>query len=318
MMRTVIVAVIGLVAVMCLTSAATAPADLVQTIDAHFQAVTALGITPDGTALFTGSKDGRVKMWDVATYEMLLDVPACQVAINDLAVSPDGTYVVTVAEDGYAKVWDALTAELLVAIPAHKGAANCVAISPDSLFFYTGGEDGYVRTWSVEEDYAQTQEYFAHYYGVNDIIVNASGGYVFSCGGDGYVKVFNTSTALEESAILAFDKGEALCLRLNNLEACLATGGSNGEIRVFDASTGSLAKTIRAHAGKVRHLAFLEDDSMLVSGGEDGKIKLWNRDGELAGEMQAHVLGVRDFLLGAGTLITAGADYKVRIWTANF
>lgn len=318
MMRTVIVAAIGMLAVLCLTSAAKAPADLAKTIDAHFAAVTALGITPDGTALFTGGKDGRIKMWDVATYEMLLDVPVCQVAVNDLAISPDGTFVVTVAEDGYAKVWDALTAELLIAIPAHMGAANTVIVSPDSLYFYTGGEDGYIRTWSIEEDYKQTQEYFAHYYGVNDITLSENGGYLFSCGGDGYVKVFNTSTAQEESAILAYDKGEAVCLALNHLEACLATGGSTGEIKIWDAATGSLAKTIRGHAGKVRHLEFVEDDSLLLSGGEDGKFKLWNREGELAGEMQAHVLGMRDFLLSSGSLITAGADYKVRVWTANF
>ena len=101
-------------------------------------------------------------------------------------------------------------------------------------------------------------------------------------------------------------------------EPCLYTGGSNGEIRVWDAATGSLVKTIRAHAGNVNRLSSNSDASLLVSGGEDGKVKLWHHNGDLAGEMQAHVLGVRDFMLLDDVLLTGGADYKVRVWEAKF
>lgn len=318
MMRTIIVSIVGVLVAAVICSAAVAPADLTKTIDAHYAAVSALGMTPDGTALFSAGLDGRIKLWDTTTLEMLLDVPACQVAINDLAVSPDGTFIATASQDGYVKVWDALTADLLVAIPAHKGAATAVAISPDSLFIYSGGDDGYVRSWSIEENYAKVIETFAHYNGVTDITLNAAGSYLFSTGFDGYVKIMEAQEGKIENSFLAFDRGNPVCLRLNHLEACLAIGGTNGEIRIFDAATNSLVKTIRAHAGTVDHVAFIDDDSLLVSGGEDGKIKLWNREGELAGEMQSHVLGVRDFLMSGDTLYTGGADYKLRVWAKKF
>jgi WD40 repeat protein len=99
---------------------------------------------------------------------------------------------------------------------------------------------------------------------------------------------------------------------------CLCTGGSNGEIRCWDAFTGSLVKIVRAHAGGVNHVAWTDDDRYVLSGGEDGKIKLWNHSAEKAGEAQAHVLGLRNFVMAGNTIATGGADFKVRVWHANF
>ena len=78
-MRIFIVAVFT---VLLATGAAIAPADLVQTIDAHYAAVTALDITPDGEVLYTGGKDGRIKLWDTESFELIQTVPACQDRVN--------------------------------------------------------------------------------------------------------------------------------------------------------------------------------------------------------------------------------------------
>lgn len=317
-MRSIIVVVIG---VLLATGGALAPADLVQTIDAHYGAVTALDITPDGDVLYTGSKDGRIKLWETESFELIQTVPACQVAVNDLALSSDETYYATAGDDGFVNVWDAYTSELINAIDAHEGGAKAVAVNPDpeSPYFYSGGDDGFVRCWNIEDDFALEWEAYAHYYGCNDIILNEAGDYLFSGGVDGNVNVYDALEGILESQIKAYEGAEVLCLQLtHDPEACLYTGGTNGEIRVWDAATGSLVRKIRAHAGNVNYIAFLPDDSLAISGGEDGKIKLWNTDGEMAGEMQAHVLAVRDFFLVEDVLYTGGADYKIRIWNANF
>jgi WD40 repeat protein len=314
-MRNVIALVIMLVLLM---GAAMAPGDLVTTIDAHAAAVNAVAATPAGDALFTAGQDGRLKVWDTSSFAMLMDVPACQTAINDIAVSADGMYVVTAGEDGYVKVWDAMTTGLMIAIPAHDSAANCVAITSDSLYIYTGGDDGYVRAWSVGDDYAMVLEAHTNFHGVNDIVINSGDGYFFTAGVDGFVTAYNAITGELESRIEAYEKGEALCLAFNSLESCLVTGGTNGEIRCWDSATGALVHTIRAHAVNVNQIGFSYLTGLGVSCGADGKIKLWNFDAEMAGMMQAHVLSVNSFAMVGDALVTAGADYKVRVWEANF
>lgn len=315
MMRIVIALVIMLV---LLTGAAMAPGDLVTTIDAHASAVNALAVTPAGDTLFTGGQDGRLKVWDTNSYDLLMDVPACQAPINDMAVSADGTFLVTAGDDGYVKVWDAMTMNLTIAIPAHDGGANCVAITSDGAYIYTGGEDGYVRAWDVANDFAMVLEAHTNDHGVNDLMLNSGDGYFFTAGVDGYITAYNAITGEMESRILAFDKGEALCITFNTPESCLMAGGSNGEIRCFDSATGTLTHVIRAHAGNVNQIGFSDATGLAVSGGADGKIKLWNFDAEMAGEMQAHVLAVNCFTKVGDSLVTGGADYKVRVWQANF
>ena len=265
-----------------LTSGALAPADLLQTYSAHHAAVNALAMTPDGAVGFSAGKDGKVILWDAATGDELMTIPACQVAINDIAISPDGTLAATAGADGFLKIWDAQTGELVTAIAAHSKACNTVAwtdMSTASLRVYSGGDDGYLRGYSVDDDYAMVQEWHANEGGVNVVEINESGSYAFTGGVDGRVCVFSINGGTRESVIQAYENAEVLCLAFNSLENCLLSGGTSGE---------------------------------------DGKVKLWNHEGDLCGQFQAHVLGVRDFLLEDDYMITGGSDFKIRAWQRNF
>jgi WD40 repeat protein len=298
-----------------------APADLIQTYSAHQAAVNALAVTPDGSVAFSAGKDGKVILWDSYSGDMLMTIPACQVAINDIAISPDGTLAATAGADGYVKVWDAQTGELITVLGAHSKAANTVAftdLSGAEMRLYSGGDDGYIRGYSVDNDFALVQEWYANEGGVNAIIINQSGSFLFSGGVDGRVLVYSLFGGTRESVIQAYENSEVLCLAFNSLENCLLTGGTNGEIRGWDATTGSMVKQVRAHAGNVNAVAWTSNDQYVLSSGEDGKVKLWNHDAELAGQFQAHVLGVRDFIAGDGFIITGGSDFKIRTWQTNF
>jgi WD40 repeat protein len=303
--------------------------------------------------MFTGGKDGHLMIWDLATGDLLQQVQACNARINDIAVSPDNTYVVTAGEDGYVKVWDAVTAELLIALPAHLGgpnsqgavgrlnqtirstkeltsprysavrvpavlSANSIAISPDSLFFYTAGDDGYIRKYSVEENYNQTFSVYAGPFGVNKLLLNASGQYLFAGNNDGYVNIYSAELGTLESQILAYENGAVKSLALSTNEACLLTGATTGEVRIWDATTGSLIKKIRAHAGDVNWIGVLADDSMILTGGEDGMLRAWAWNSDLLGEIKTHVLSLNDAALVDCTIATVGSDFKVRLWDGNF
>ena len=57
----------------------------------------------------------------------------------------------------------------------------------------------------------------------------------------------------------------------------MIVAGGNGDITVYDAATLEiLFQTLNAHAGRVNDVAFSPDGSIIVSGGADGVLKLWD------------------------------------------
>jgi WD40 repeat protein len=56
----------------------------------------------------------------------------------------------------------------------------------------------------------------------------------------------------------------------------IASGDSEGQIRLWDPATGKTVAILHEHAGQVAALAFTADSRMLASGGHDGMIKLWS------------------------------------------
>jgi WD40 repeat protein len=60
-------------------------------------------------------------------------------------------------------------------------------------------------------------------------------------------------------------------------EASMIVAGGDGDITVYDADTMDiLFRAVDAHTGRVNDVAFSPDGLMIVSGGADGELKLWD------------------------------------------
>ena len=53
-------------------------------------------------------------------------------------------------------------------------------------------------------------------------------------------------------------------------------GGSEHSVRIWDASSGELLKTLTRHDGPVFAVAFSSDGGTLAAGGDDNKLILWD------------------------------------------
>ncbi|MGW0869243.1 WD40 repeat domain-containing protein [Streptomyces sp. NPDC002740] len=136
-------------------------------------AVHALGFSPDGRLLATGSGDfgfvsgtvygswqqGAVMVWDVAdpahpvgTATLPLDGRRGTGEMYAVAFSPDGRSVASGCENATVTLWDvtdparlATTATLL----GHRGAVRALAFRPDGRLLASCGADATVRLWTT-------------------------------------------------------------------------------------------------------------------------------------------------------------------------
>lgn len=109
-----------------------------------------VAFTPDATRLVTGEGDNVVRLRDVATGDVLLEMPGHTSPIRQVRVSADGAYALSASDDGSARLWDLATGDLVRFFVGHDGrSVTSIAISPDGGTVALGSSDGTVIVASV-------------------------------------------------------------------------------------------------------------------------------------------------------------------------
>jgi len=212
--------------------------------------VNAVAYSPDGKILATGSGDGTVRLWDVATHQQI-GVPLGNFSpanlFESVAFSPNGKIVAAARQDGVIRLWDVATHQLIgTLLTADVSTIYSIAISPDGDLLAAGHSDGTVQLW----DLASAQQAGAP--------VTPHAGEVLSVAfsPDGTTLATGSYTASGRSTVQLWD--------VNSRQPI---GGPLPDQAPASSYCGSLT---------VCSVAFSPDGTTLAGGGSDGVVQLWN------------------------------------------
>lgn len=98
----------------------------------------------------------------------------------------------------------------------------------------------------------------------------------------------------------------------------LVSGDQHGGIRLWNLPDGSLAMRWRAHEGSVNGLAFLQHDRRLLTAGYDDTLALWDLQGNLLTRITTAAPIMHMVADAAGEhIVTGHQDGSVRIWSGD-
>ncbi len=188
--------------------------------------------------LYSGDRNGIIKLWRVMDGEELNSIDPQQSKVNALAMSNDGKLLISAGSDKTIKIWDLnltdeRSIEHLVTFKHHHLSVNDVAFNPidSDVKFASVSSDRYAILWGLESK-APLSILTAHTQAVKTLAFSPDG-------------------------------------------KLLATAGDDGSIQIWDVNNRQLTQTLSAHAWTISALSFSRDGNTLISASWDGNIKFW-------------------------------------------
>jgi WD40 repeat protein/serine/threonine protein kinase len=247
------------------------PADSPRVID-EVDESTHVVFAPDGRHVIGANPYGRLVVFDLAVGAPTDSLQAHDGPIRDFAASPDGAYWATCADDSLVRIWNVTTRTLQRELRPHDGPVLGIAFGTESQLASCGA-DSTVRILEVSD--GRTRIVGRHDAPVIDVAVSRRSERLVSLSREGTLRVWDlqagTLVAEARSA-----RSRPVAVAWSEDAHRLAVGGSDGVVRLHDASTLEEVVALHGHVARIHSVTFTPRDRYLVTTSRDGTVRLWD------------------------------------------
>ena len=248
------------------------------------------------------AQSGEVRIWDVASEELIKSFEIHADTIESIALSPRNKTLLTASMDEFSAVIDVARLEnsedsiheQAKWLTQHVGRVLCTLYHPRGTYFITGSEDKTIKIWNPETfnvlvnfDANDDAVYSLAYSVDEDVIVSGSADNTVRTwrvtpteGGDGQSPLEMTGTLVREyngheGAVYSVDAAR-ISLRGNNQAAMIASSSADTSVIIWNIRSGNRYRTFDESTDAVYAVKFNPNGESVAAGGRDGKVRLWN------------------------------------------
>ena len=195
-----------------------------------------IAITPDNKFFIRGSNDGKLKVFDIMTGDLVRLFGDHHDSVFKLAISHEGKLVAS-SSDNRIKIWDLETGELLLTLEGHEDAVSSLAFDPDGDYLLSGSttievNESAINVWNLK---------------------------------NGKIKI-SLDSHWEEISSFAFSRD---C-------EYLISGAFDKTVNIWDTKTGRLINTLIGHESGIIDVAITDDNEKVMSASLDNTVKIWD------------------------------------------
>lgn len=272
--------------------------------------ILALDVNKEGSLIATGGLDGFVRVWDIDKNQELCNVKNHSRAVHHLKFSGNSQLLLSGGNDKNLCFFTLGKKKRLFKRKAHEHYMNCLSISPDDRLGITGGDDGIVQLWDLGDHciLSSLKGHISSWRELPNVITSDISQFHnigITGGSDGYVRIWRLEWRTLEGSLTShsslvpyipsknfpfltdFDSEDRFyenvtCVKFLKNSKLFASGGEDGFIMIWDLLMKEKVAEFGVHrSGRfdgVKVLAIAANDSVMASGGVDGKVGLLNLD----------------------------------------
>lgn len=233
--------------------------------------------SPDGEWVAVFMPTAGIMVWDVETGDQLLDIPSVRGLSTNIAFSPNGEYLASGSSNLGTSIWDAENGEQMMFFP-ETAPITAVAFSQDGKILATSSKDGMVSLWDFG---TQTQLFriLGQPTGFNFLALSPEGDRIAVGNDPKSTSLWNVNpTGSREVLTIAAHNGKVYDAIYNPSGTMIASTGEDGNLRIWDSSTGDLLHSLPTLKEWVNFPAFSPDGERVAAANPDGGISIWNVD----------------------------------------
>ncbi|KAF2166276.1 hypothetical protein M409DRAFT_66745 [Zasmidium cellare ATCC 36951] len=211
-------------------------------------------------------------------------------------------YLLSGSADSTIRLWSMDTWSNLVVYRSHNSPVWDVRFCPQGHYFTSASADRTARLWSTPQ-IAPLRLFVGHDSDVETVAWHPNNAYVFtgSGGGDRTVRMWDLQRG-HSVRLFTGHTGNVTAIACAPSGQVVASADDRGEIILWNLTTGRLVKRMRGHGrGGIWSLDWCVESTVLVSGGADGTVRVW--DVQPNQDSQGKIVGEG----GAGTKVDGNA-----------
>jgi WD40 repeat protein len=278
---------------------------LLRNLSGHSAAVSAIAIDPAGKYIVSGSWDKTIRLWKLPSGELIKTLTGHDLGVRALAIDKTGTFIVSASADNTIRVWQLSSGELLHTLKGHASMISSIVIDPSGKYIISASWDKTIRIWDVHTGkplgtilqgaLGGFGESPGHSDAVIALAMDPMGRFFVSSSLDWSVKFWDLETWQLVHTINWNDIAVTLTMDPTGLR--LISGSLDGTVKVLDIQSEDIIRTlgkknarysidvgqwaVYSSSGKdnrtaVNGIAVGSDGNLIVSGNQDGTIKVWN------------------------------------------
>jgi cytochrome c len=278
----------------------------------HGGPVKTIAVSGDGRSVLSGSFDTSAILWSRESESAQQVLRFHSDAVNAVAFLKDGR-MATAGADARIAIWTRGREQPDRILEGHQGPIVALAVSPDGANLASASWDHTVRVWSLADGAELLLE--GHTQNVNGVAFTPDGRRLVSVGYDLTLRIWPLPTGSPAVTSLPSPLNAVLVEADGEIE----TGAADGKVRTLT-SAGALSGEVQAGQTPIVALAATADGALLAAAGIGGTIAIIDRK---ARSVLRTIVGPglpvwsAAFLPDNETLLTGGADGKVRRWNAR-
>ncbi|KNH07362.1 hypothetical protein XU18_1894 [Perkinsela sp. CCAP 1560/4] len=212
-----------------------------------------------------------------------------------------GNLFYTASADCTIKCWDGLMGSCHLTLTGHTAGVRCLATSSEYPYIFSAGEDRDIRVWDLQGSVQRES--------------------------DGTVRASKLlGTANQTIAKLHGSLGCVYALSAHpRVPFLLASGGSDGAVRVWDIRCNRCVFSFFGHKGTVETICTQPTEPQFISGGSDGTVHTWNltagkedttgKDRPMHGAYKYHSKSIRaSFVHPTEHVFTSVSTDRIQMW----